>query len=114
MPTHVTSNPSGAYVERVAAVFNNDCAGLYPLGGCTNARGNLKAVVQAILLDPEARGDLKTDPSFGKLREPAQYIAGFLRAFNVKSFDKLSTRTAVGSRSYRLQLATLESTDLSA
>ncbi len=96
----VTSNPSGAYVQRVAAVFNNDCAGLYPLAGCTNARGNLKAVAQAILLDPEARGDVKTDPSFGKLREPAQYIAGFLRAFNVKSFDKLSTSDGVlGSRS---------------
>jgi uncharacterized protein (DUF1800 family) len=96
----VTSNPSGAYVQRVAAVFGNDCAGLYPLAGCTNARGNLKAVVQAILLDPEARGDVKTDPSYGKLREPAQYINGFLRAFNVKSFDKLSTSDGVlGSRS---------------
>jgi uncharacterized protein (DUF1800 family) len=96
----VTSNPSGAYVQRVAAVFNNDCSGLYQIAGCTNARGNLKAVVQAILLDPEARGDVKTDPNFGKLREPAQYINGFLRAFNVKSFDKLSTSDGVlGNRS---------------
>ncbi|HEV7747051.1 MAG TPA: DUF1800 domain-containing protein [Pyrinomonadaceae bacterium] len=96
----VTSNPSGAYVVRVAAVFNNDCAGLHPINPCSNARGNLKAVVQAILLDPEARGDVKTDPSFGKLREPAQYINGFLRAFNVKSFDKLSTSDGVlGNRS---------------
>jgi uncharacterized protein (DUF1800 family) len=91
----VTSNPSGAYVQRVAAVFNNDCNGLYPIGGCTNARGNLKAVIQAILLDPEARGDAKTDPNYGKLREPAQYINGFLRAFNVKSFDKTSTSDGV-------------------
>jgi uncharacterized protein (DUF1800 family) len=96
----VTSNPSGAYVQRVAAVFNNDCGGLHPINPCSNARGNLKAVVQAILLDPEARGDVKTDPSFGKLREPAQYISGFLRAFNVKSFDKLSTSDGVlGNRS---------------
>lgn len=96
----VTSNPSGAYVQRVASVFNNDCNGLYPIAGCTNARGNMKAVIQAILLDPEARGDLKTDPNYGKLREPAQYINGFLRAFNVKSFDKLSTSDGVlGSRS---------------
>ena len=96
----VTSNPSGAYVQRVATVFNNDCAGLYPIAGCTNARGNLKAVVQAILLDPEARGDVKTDPNYGKLREPAQYINGFLRTFNVKSFDKLSTSDGVlGGRS---------------
>lgn len=96
----VSSNPSPPYVQRVSAVFNNDCAGLHPLAGCTNSRGNLKAVVQAILLDPEARGDLKTDPNYGRLREPAQYINGFLRAFNVKSFDKTSTSDGVlGSRS---------------
>lgn len=95
----VTSNPSPAYVERVARVFNNDCDGLYPQG-CTNVRGNLKLVVQAILLDPEARGDVKTDPNYGKLREPAQYIIGFLRAFDVKSFDKTSTSDGVlGGRS---------------
>jgi uncharacterized protein (DUF1800 family) len=95
----VTSNPSPAYVERVAKVFNNDCSGLYPQG-CTNVRGNLKLVVQAILLDPEARGDVKTDPNYGKLREPAQYINGFLRAFNVKSFDKTTTSDGVlGNRS---------------
>jgi len=90
----VTSNPSPAYVERVAKVFNNDCSGLYPQG-CLNVRGHLKLVVQAILLDPEARGDLKTDPNYGKLREPAQYINGFLRAFNVKSFDKTTTSDGV-------------------
>ena len=95
----VTSNPSPAYVERVARVFNNDCNGLYPQG-CSNTRGNLRFVVQAILLDPEARGDVKTDPNYGKLREPAQYINGFLRAFNVKSFDKLSMSDGVlGNRS---------------
>ena len=95
----VTSNPSPAYVERVARVFNNDCNGLYSQG-CSNTRGNLRFVVQAILLDPEARGDVKTDPNYGKLREPAQFITGFLRAFHVKSFDKLSTSDGVlGQRS---------------
>lgn len=95
----VTSNPSPAYVERVAQVFNNDCSGLYPQG-CVNTRGNLKMVVTAILLDPEARGDAKTAPNYGKLREPAQYIAGFLRAFNVKSQDKTTTSDGVlGNRS---------------
>jgi hypothetical protein len=95
----VTSNPSPAYVQRVAQVFNNDCSGLFPQG-CTNSRGNLKLVVQAILLDPEARGDVKTDPNYGKLREPVQYITGFLRTFNVKSFDKTSTSDGVlGNRS---------------
>jgi hypothetical protein len=44
---------------------------LYPLDTCGNVRGNMKAVVQAVLLDPEARGDVKTDPNYGKLREPA-------------------------------------------
>jgi hypothetical protein len=96
----VTSNPSPAYVERVARVFNNDCAGLYPIAGCSNVRGNLKAVVQAILLDPEARGAEKTDPNYGKLREPAQYINNILRAFNAKSFDKSSVSDGVlGTRS---------------
>jgi uncharacterized protein (DUF1800 family) len=90
----VTSNPTPAYVERVARVFNNDCNGLFNQG-CTGARGNLKFVVQAILLDPEARGNVKDDPNYGKLREPAQYVNGFLRAFNVKSFDKLQTSDGV-------------------
>jgi len=92
----VTSNPSPAYVARVARVFNNACDALYPVQDCsTNSRGNLKAVVQAILLDPEARGDVKTAHNYGKLREPAQYIVGVLRAFNAKSFDKLSTSDGV-------------------
>ena len=60
----------------------------------------MRAVVQAILLDPEARGDVKTDPNYGKLREPAQYINNILRANNVKSFDKTSTSDGVlGNRS---------------
>jgi uncharacterized protein (DUF1800 family) len=106
----VTSNPSPAYVERVARVFNDDCNGLYPQG-CSNARGNLKLLVRAILLDPEARGDVKTDPNYGKLREPAQYITGFLRAFNVKSFDKLSTSDGVlGNRSTTDFTGTLDQT----
>jgi len=106
----VTSNPSPAYVERVARVFNDDCSGLYPQG-CSGVRGNLKLVVRAILLDPEARGDVKTDPNYGKLREPAQYITGFLRAFNVKSFDKLSTSDGVlGNRSTTDFTGTLDQT----
>ncbi len=90
----VTSNPSPAYVQRVASVFNNDCSGLYP-DNCTSVRGNLKAVITAILLDPEARGDVKSDPNFGKLREPVQLINNVLRAFNAKSFDKTTTSDGV-------------------
>ena len=72
----VTSDPTPAYVGRVAAVFTNNGLGI---------RGDLKAVVRAILLDPEARGDVKTDPNFGKLREPVQFATNIFRAFNVKS-----------------------------
>ena len=74
----VTSDPSPAYVGRVAAVFNDNGAGV---------RGDLKAVIRAILLDPEARGNVKTDPLFGKLREPVQLLTNFLKAFNAASAD---------------------------
>ncbi|MBV8859055.1 MAG: DUF1800 domain-containing protein [Acidobacteria bacterium] len=90
----VTSNPSPAYVARVADAFDNDCAGLYPESPCSNARGNLRAVVRNILLDPEARGDVKTDPSYGKLREPVQYINNFLRAFNATSDGVIAQGTS--------------------
>jgi hypothetical protein len=68
----VTSNPSPAYVQRVAAVFVNNGQGV---------RGDLKAVVRAILLDPEARQDAAT-PTSGRLKEPILHIAGLLRALN--------------------------------
>jgi len=58
----VTSNPSPGYVSRVASVFQNDGTGV---------RGNMQAVITAILLDPEAR-DSATDfanPQYGKVRE---------------------------------------------
>ena len=77
----VTSSPSPAYVSRVAGVFNNNGFGV---------RGDLKAVVKAILLDPEARGDSKTDPNYGKLREPFQFATNILRNFNVRSADGAS------------------------
>ena len=77
----VTSNPSFAYVARVAAVFN----------GSQGRRGDLRAVIRAILLDAEARGDVKLDPAYGRLRHPAQFIAGVLRAFNARSADGTST-----------------------
>ncbi len=72
----VTSDPTPAYVGRVAAVFNNNGAGV---------RGDMKSVIRTILLDPEARGDVKTDPNFGKLREPVQLATNLLRALNVKN-----------------------------
>jgi uncharacterized protein (DUF1800 family) len=69
----VTSNPTPAYIGRVSAVFNNNGSGI---------RGDLKAVVRAILLDPEARGNLKTDPDYGKLREPVLFMTNVLRPFS--------------------------------
>ena len=78
----VTSNPTPAYVARVASVFNDNGAGV---------RGDLGAVVRALLLDPEARGDVKTDPNYGHLREPALFVANILRAFNVRSANGLTT-----------------------
>lgn len=76
----VTSDPTPAYVSRVAGVFNNNGLGV---------RGDMKAVIKAILLDPEARGDVKTDPNYGKLREPVSYTTNLMRAFNVRSADGL-------------------------
>ncbi len=72
----VTSDPTPAYVGRISAVFNNNGLG---------TRGDMKAVVRAILLDPEARGDIKTDPNYGKLREPVQLVTNVLKAFDVKN-----------------------------
>ena len=76
----VTSDPTPAYVARVAAVFNTNRAN----------PTQMKEVVKAILLDPEARGDTKTDPNFGKLREPVLYATNIMRTFNAKSADGLS------------------------
>ena len=73
----VSSNPSPAYVARVANAFT---AGRYASFG-TGQRGDLAATVAAVLLDAEARGDTPTRTA-GKLREPAHMFAGVLRALN--------------------------------
>ena len=56
----------------------------------------MREVVKAILLDPEARGDVKTDPNYGKLREPIQYITGILRGFNAASDGVIGNRSQDG------------------
>ena len=71
----VTSNPSPAYTARVAAVFANDGTG---------SKGNLRAVLEAILLDDEAR-NVATAPGGGKLREPMLRFLAWARAFNASS-----------------------------
>jgi uncharacterized protein (DUF1800 family) len=70
-----TSNPSPEYVGRVAAVFNNDGTG---------QRGDLAAVVRAILLDAEARAAPANDTS-GKLKEPLLRLTQLWRAYDAKA-----------------------------
>jgi uncharacterized protein (DUF1800 family) len=73
----VTSNPSPAYVARVAAAFANNGSGV---------RGDMQAVIRAILLDSEARDDNQvTSTTFGKLREPVVRLVQWAKAFNVTS-----------------------------
>ncbi|MGR6329125.1 DUF1800 domain-containing protein [Sphingomonas sp. XXL09] len=73
----VTSNPSPAYVGRVAATFADNGSGV---------RGDMKAVIKAILLDTEARSDAAlTSTTAGKLREPVMRLTAWARAFGATS-----------------------------
>ena len=72
----VTSNPSPQYVSRVAQRFNDNGGGV---------RGDLAAVVKAILLDPEARG--AATASTGKLKEPLLRLTQLWRAYNARASD---------------------------
>jgi uncharacterized protein (DUF1800 family) len=72
----VKSNPSPAYVSRVAVAFANNGSGV---------RGDMKAVITAVLMDPEARANDaggNDQPTDGHMQEPALYLAGLIRAFN--------------------------------
>jgi uncharacterized protein (DUF1800 family) len=90
----VTSNPSGAYINRVANAFVNNGSGV---------RGDMKAVVRAILTDVEARDDAQiTSTTFGKLRDPVQRLTHWARAFNVTSPTKLWPFGNVSSSANRL------------
>ena len=73
----VTSNPSQAYVTRVASAFNNNGRGV---------RGDMKAVIRAVLLDPEARSaPTSTQADNGKVREPMLRFIQWARTFKVRS-----------------------------
>ena len=73
----VTSNPSPAYVRRVASAFNNNGQGV---------RGDMKAVIRAVLLDEEARGaHARKQPDFGRIREPVLRFTHLMRAFEASS-----------------------------
>jgi uncharacterized protein (DUF1800 family) len=73
----VTSNPSPAYVQRVASAFNNNGAGV---------RGDMKAFWKALLLDPEARA-LPSAATAGKVREPMVRAVQWARTFKASSVD---------------------------
>ncbi len=96
----VTSNPSTAYVARVASAFNNNGAGV---------RGDLKAVWTAILLDEEARSAAGlSQPLFGKLREPMLRLVQWGLTFGIRSaqgswkiFDLSNPATQLGQSPLR-------------
>ncbi len=70
------SNPSPGYIERVATIWQDDGSG---------QSGNLRAVIEAILLDPEARIPGGPDDTGGKLREPLLRFTALLRAFEARN-----------------------------
>ena len=72
----VTGQPSASYVQRVTNVFKNNGSGV---------RGDMKAVITAILTDVEARGAAKYEPSYGHLNEPVLMITGLARALSTQT-----------------------------
>ena len=88
----VTSNPSPGYVARVTAAFNNSAG----------VRGDMRAVIRAILLDDEARAPAGlSQPGFGKLREPMLRFVQWGRTFGLNSAQgswKISNTSDPGSR----------------
>ena len=83
----VTSNPTPEYVARVSSVFNNNSKGV---------KGDLKAVVRAILLDKEARLGEEENPNFAKFKEPILAYTQLLRTFDVNFIDEPWDSGAVG------------------
>ena len=82
------SNPSPTYIYDIAQVFKSGSfnAGSYSFGD--GSRGNLEAVIAAILLHPEARTpSLKFDETYGKLREPLIKLMSIARSFNIESLN---------------------------
>ena len=85
----VTSNPSPGYVYRVAQVFNNNGSGV---------RGDMRAVIRAILMDYDARGSARTTQGAGRQREPVVRVTNLLRAFNATApSGHFSVRNAYAS-----------------
>ena len=97
----VTSNPSPAYVQRVASVFDNNGSG---------TRGDLRAVFRAIWLDDEALNTANLASStFGKLREPMLRLAQWARTFGATSESGFWTVRETSDPSSRLGQSPLRS-----
>ena len=77
------TGPQAAYVARIGSVFTDNGKGV---------RGDLKAVVRAILLDPEARGDEPRGGGFGKVKEPVLVMMGLVRASGLQTDGAAMTR----------------------
>ena len=90
----VTSNPSPAYVKRVATVFADNGAGV---------RGDMKAVVRAILTDAEARGPAKAGVNDGKVKEPVLLTTSLARLIGDKTDGYVFTTrdAALGQSPFR-------------
>jgi uncharacterized protein (DUF1800 family) len=98
----VTSNPTPAYVGRVAAAFADNGSGV---------RGDMKAVIKAILLDVEARSDTAlTSTTAGKLREPVMRLTAWARLAKIASPANLWAFGDTSSQSTRLGQAMGRST----
>ncbi|MGA8672611.1 MAG: DUF1800 domain-containing protein [Terracidiphilus sp.] len=90
----VKSNPSPAYVSRVAAVFADNGSGV---------RGDMQAVIRALLEDTEARaGDTNPLDDGGHLREPILWITNFLRAIGFTNTDPNSSYYSLSNYSNNL------------
>lgn len=97
----VTSNPSPDYIARVATVFNDT--------GNPSGRGDLKAVIKAILLDTEARsGHLNMPETFGKLREPVLRLSHLARVFSAEKKDGGEWNGYPGTYVYRFGVNTYD------
>jgi uncharacterized protein (DUF1800 family) len=97
----VTSTPSDAYVARVTAKFNNNGSGI---------RGDMKAVIKAVLTDVEATPAGATVPAnFGKLKEPMLRLSGIFRAFNTRSYSGRYRIDGLDSLEYGLNQGPLQS-----
>lgn len=89
----MTSNPSPDYIARIAQVFIDNGSGI---------RGDLAAVVKAILLDDEARNGIQLFPTtFGKLKEPVLKVASVWRAFNATGVSAVDESGSEGSKVIR-------------